>query len=50
MGNNKENMTVKYLCQKCKTKFSEDKNEKFIKSVVPACPICKSNEIVKVDN
>ena len=38
-----------YICHNCKTKFAKSESERFVKSILPKCPICGS-EKVKLEN
>jgi len=39
----------KYTCQKCNHTFSETSPPNFVKSVIPPCPICASNDIQNIN-
>jgi len=42
-------MIKKYECQKCHHKFSKTIGSGFIKTVMPQCPICGSENIQSSD-
>jgi len=42
-------MIKKYECQKCHHKFSKIVALNFIKTVMPKCPVCNSENIRSVD-
>jgi len=34
-----------YICIKCKTTFNVAQSDKFVKTVMPTCPVCNSKNV-----